>query len=136
MEGHRRATAKILSVSAVNTFARARDLFLIKSGKQRNSHFLDRMPSTQFRGKRSDGNRLPRHYDFRALNEIAKTFLVLRAGYFKYLASVKWRAAIWQSIKDTTSRRERRRSSNNQCKHRTNGSTQFYKAVARPASKH
>jgi len=62
--------------------------------------------------------------------------LILRAGYFKYLASVKWRAAIWQSTKDTTSRRERRRSSNNQCKHRTSGSTQFYKAIAKPASKH
>ena len=64
----------------------------------------------------------------------SKHLLVLRAGYFKCLASVKWRAAIWQSR--ILSRRERRRSSNNQCKHRTSGSTQFYKAVARPASKH
>ena len=62
-----------------------------------------------------------------------KHLLVLRAGYFKCLASEV--ASSNLAVKDTTSRRERHRSSN-QCKHRTSGSIQFYKAIARPASKH
>ena len=63
-----------------------------------------------------------------------KHLLVLRAGYFKCLASEV--ASSNLAVKNTTSRRERCRSSNNQCKHRTSGSIQFYKAIARPASKH
>jgi len=128
VESHRRATAKILSVSVVNTFVRARGLFNIKNLESReNFIFLDRALEVlilrETLGRWSPGQ------------DLTNISLVLRAGYFKYLVSVKWRATIWQSIKDTTSRWERRRSSNNQCKHRTSGSTQFYKAVARPTSK-
>jgi len=54
----------------------------------------------------------------------------------KYLASVKWRAVIWQSDKGISSRRDKRRNSSTQCKHHISGSTQFYKVAARPASKH
>jgi len=75
----------------------------------------------------------PRHYEFIVRAARSPTFLwSFEPDIVKYLTSVKWRAAIWQSNKDISSRRNKRRSIRNQCKRQHT----IHKAVARPVSKH
>jgi len=74
-----------------------------------------------------------RHYEFIVRAARSPTFLwSFEPDTVKYLTSVKWRAAIWQSNKDISSRRNKRRSISNQCKRQHT----IHKAVARPVSKH
>jgi len=76
----------------------------------------------------------PCHHKFILHAARSPTFLwFFEPDSVKHLASVKWRVAIWQSDKVISDLRDKRRSSSNQCKRRTSGSTQFNKRLA---SKH
>ena len=67
----------------------------------------------------------PRHYECIARAARSLTFLwSFEPDSVKYLALVKWRAAIWQSNKDIFSSRRKKRSSS--------GSTQFLKQSQGP----
>ena len=73
----------------------------------------------------------PCHYDFFVRSARSPTFL----WSFKPDNSSIWPQWSGEQQFDSQSRiphRERRRSSNNQCKHRTSGSTQFYKQSQGP----
>jgi len=77
----------------------------------------------------------PRHYDLFMCSAKSPTFLwSFKPDTVKYLASVKWRAAIWQSIKDTH-RDEKGVAIATISASVASWQHIIYKAVARPASK-